>query len=323
MVDLPWNINIIDWLLQNRTDIFTNIFLFFTFLGDSLGYIIVVITIYWLYDKKVAIKVTFALILSLIFNQILKNIIQNPRPYVNENTYDENWAISENDIEETAHSFSTPSGHAQGSMTFWHYFHKLINSKLTRIFTPIIIFLIGFSRPYLGVHYFEDIILGWIIGYIIVILIGKYETTIASKWDNANVLYVRVLSIIAPILFILFLGFTSGFETKNSTIVTLAGVFSGLVISITLEQKLVNFNPALSSISPAKRILNYMIRLALGFTVLSIPLFGLDTLFSSLVDDNSILGFLFRWLRYSIVTFFGIIVVPLLFIKMGLSDQLK
>ncbi len=76
MVDLPWNINIIDWLLQNRTDILTNIFLFFTFLGDSLGYIIVVITIYWLYDKKVAIKVTFALILSLIFNQILKNIIQ-------------------------------------------------------------------------------------------------------------------------------------------------------------------------------------------------------------------------------------------------------
>jgi hypothetical protein len=208
-------------------------------------------------------------------------------------------------------------------MTFWHYFHKLINSKLTRIFTPIIIFLIGFSRPYLGVHYFEDIILGWIIGYIIVILIGKYETTIASKWDNANVLYVRVLSIIAPILFILFLGFTSGFETKNSTIVTLAGVFSGLVISITLEQKLVNFNPALSSISPTKRILNYMMRLALGFAVLSIPLFGLDTLFSSLVDDNSILGFLFRWLRYSIVTFFGIIVVPLLFIKFGLSDQSK
>ena len=119
------------------------------------------------------------------------------------------------------------------------------------------------------------------------------------------------------------LGFTSGFETKNSTIVTLAGVFSGLVISITLEQKLVNFNPALSSISPTKRILNYMLRLALGFAVLSIPLFGLDTLFSSLVDDNSILGFLFRWLRYSIVTFFGIIVVPLLFIKFGLSDQSK
>jgi len=208
-------------------------------------------------------------------------------------------------------------------MTFWHYFHKQINSKITRIFTPIIIFLIGFSRPYLGVHYLEDIILGWIIGYIIVIIIGKYEITIASKWKNVKVLYVRVLSIIAPILFILILGFTSGFETKNSTIVTLAGVFSGLVISITLEQKLVNFNPALSSISPVKRILNYIMRLALGFAVLSIPLFGLDTLFSSLVDDNSILGFLFRWLRYSIVTFFGIIVVPLLFIKMGLSDQSK
>ncbi len=68
-----------------------------------------------------------------------------------------------------------------------------------------------------------------------------------------------------------------------------------------------------------------MMRLALGFTVLSIPLFGLDTLFSSLVDDNSILGFLFRWLRYSIVTFFGIIVVPLLFIKNGAlrSNKIK
>ncbi len=323
MVDLPWNINIVDWLLQNRTDILTNIFLFFTFLGDSLGYIIVVITIYWLYDKKVAVKVTFALILSLIFNQILKNLIQNPRPYVNENTYDENWAISENDIEETAHSFSTPSGHAQGSMTFWHYLHKNINSKITRIITPIVIFLIGFSRPYLGVHYLEDIILGWLIGYIIVVIIGKYENVIATKWNSANVLYVRIFSVIAPILFILVLGFTSGFETKNSTIVTLSGVFSGLVISITLEQKLVNFNPALISISPAKRILNYIMRLALGFAILSVPLFGLDTIFSSLVDDNSIIGFLLRWLRYSIVTFFGIIVVPFIFIKTGLSKQSK
>ena len=62
-------------------------------------------------------------------------------------------------------------------------------------------------------------------------------------------------------------------------------------------------------------------RLALGFTVLSIPLFGLDTLFSSLVDDNSILGFLFRWLRYSIVTFFGIIVV--LFYLSNLGSQIN
>ena len=319
MVDLPWNTDIIDWLLQNRTDFFTNVFLFFTFLGDSLGYIIIVITIYWLYDKKIAVKVTFGLIFSLIFNQILKNVIQNPRPYVTDGTYNDKWALTENDIEETYHSYSTPSGHAQGSMTFWHYLHKNINSKITRIVTPIFIFLIGFSRPYLGVHFLEDIILGWLIGYVIVIVIVKYEHFLFNIFSRINIHYIQIFSIIIPILFILLIGFTSGFETKNSTLVTLSGVFSGLVVSITLEERLVNFNPSISSLPVFKRILNYTFRMTFGFGILSIPLFGLDTLFSLFVVENSIIGFILRWFRYFIVTFFGIIIVPLFFNKIGLA----
>ena len=106
-------------------------------------------------------RLTMVIIVTSALNQFLKVIIKNPRPYVTEGTYEDNWAISESDIDETSMEYSTPSGHAMGSASFWTFIHHKIRSPKTKILAIVMILLIGFSRPYLGVHYLEDILLGW------------------------------------------------------------------------------------------------------------------------------------------------------------------
>ncbi|MHA2033316.1 MAG: phosphatase PAP2 family protein, partial [Candidatus Kariarchaeaceae archaeon] len=176
MTDLPFNEGWIDWVRDNRTDSLTQMFKIFTFLGDEMGYILIVLGFYWLYNKNFAMRLTMITIVTSALNQFLKLLIKNERPYVSDNTYEENWAISESDWEETAGSYSTPSGHAMGSASFWTYIQYKISSRSTRIIAIIMILLIGLSRPYLGVHFFEDIVLGWILGLILVYFIIKYET---------------------------------------------------------------------------------------------------------------------------------------------------
>ena len=117
-------------------------------------------------DKK-CFYIIYTIILSTILNNILKLIIKRERPthyrYIIEKTY------------------SFPSGHAMASICFYGSIIVLIiNSKLDKkykylitIFLSILIFFIGISRIYLGVHHASDIIGGWLIGMILLIILNK------------------------------------------------------------------------------------------------------------------------------------------------------
>lgn len=91
---------------------------------------------------------------------ILKELIQRPRPQIGGFIYDS--------------EFSFPSGHAAMSLFFYALLIILgkINNlssaqrKVLNIFCVILIIVIGFSRMYLNVHYFSDILGGYAIGLI-------------------------------------------------------------------------------------------------------------------------------------------------------------
>lgn len=87
-------------------------------------------------------------------------------------------------IEETGFSF--PSGHSMASMAFYGYLIYLIfmnvkDRKLRNLLCAglgILVFLIGLSRIYLGVHYTSDVIAGmcFSMAYLIfMISIGLYK----------------------------------------------------------------------------------------------------------------------------------------------------
>lgn len=117
-------------------------------------------------NKKQGTLLGINLVIVTILNQVLKFILQRPRP--NE------FRI----INETGYSF--PSGHSMISMAFYGYLIYLIykytkNKYLKWILVSmlsLLILMIGVSRIYLGVHYTSDVCAGFIIsiGYLILFI---------------------------------------------------------------------------------------------------------------------------------------------------------
>ncbi len=129
--------------------------------GGVIGLIIIAIivsTILIVKKKKLmGILIWVNLACSGLLNQILKRIVQRPRP------------TEYRLIEENGYSF--PSGHSMVSAAFYGFFIYLIfkNVKNKYIkwgsisFLILLIILIGISRIYLGVHYTSDVMAGFVI----------------------------------------------------------------------------------------------------------------------------------------------------------------
>lgn len=115
-------------------------------------------------NKKIGLLIWINLGISTLLNQILKHIVQRPRPT--------EFRI----IDETGYSF--PSGHSMVSAAFYGFLiyliyknvkNKYLKSVLITILSLLIV-LIGTSRIYLGVHYTSDVLAGFLISisYLII-----------------------------------------------------------------------------------------------------------------------------------------------------------
>ena len=77
-------------------------------------------------------------------------------------------------------SYSFPSGHAFGTVIFYGLYAvidtKYLSSPWDALFialVAILIFFIGVSRVYKGIHYPSDVIAGWLVGAISLALINR------------------------------------------------------------------------------------------------------------------------------------------------------
>lgn len=129
---------------------------YLTFLGSGVVVIgICIITLIIFKNKKYSLFMSINLILISLFQVILKNIFTRNRP------------VDINLIEETGYSF--PSGHSLTAMAFYGFIIYLIyKSTLSKrsksifiVLFSTIIFIIGLSRIYLGVHFFSDVVGGF------------------------------------------------------------------------------------------------------------------------------------------------------------------
>ena len=126
------------------------------------------VLIYFRKSKRAGIFFVGIMLLSSALVTVLKEIFQKARPL-------------DSLITETSYSF--PSGHALISIVFFglvvFIFMKKKNNLLKISAAVLAILLIDFSRLYLRVHWFSDVIFGFFIGGIILILAiffyKKYE----------------------------------------------------------------------------------------------------------------------------------------------------
>ena len=161
-----WIYNLIICL---KCDFFTKFFKIITFFGSVkfiviLNVLAIVYGIFKNYNRYLRI-VLFSACSSFV-NSLLKGIVKRERPDISL------WLVSEN-------NFSFPSGHSMTSCVFYgvicYFIYKSkININIKRVIISLLgllVILIGTSRIYLGVHYFSDVIGGFLWGFV-VLLIG-------------------------------------------------------------------------------------------------------------------------------------------------------
>ena len=143
-----------------RNDFFDKYFLSITNMGGIFFIVLFVPALFFLFKD---IKIFYLTLGGVGFNTILKILIHRDRPNVNRM------------IEESGYSF--PSGHSLvSSLVYGYLIYKLniiIKNKFIKcVVIGIIICIIlsiGISRIYLGVHYFSDVLCGFLEGVIILL----------------------------------------------------------------------------------------------------------------------------------------------------------
>jgi len=191
-MNIFFSLNFIDqkisWAIVNlRSDFWDHFFYFITIFGTwYMITLLFVLSAYllWLNKRKELIFPFFVTVLgSGITNLIIKYLIDRPRPSAGIALYTE-----------TGYSF--PSAHAALIIALFGFFiyifwrsdfisvvgKNLIIKTISTILFAIIIILIGFSRLYLGVHYLSDILSGYLVGLVwVVIGIYIYRKSFTSK----------------------------------------------------------------------------------------------------------------------------------------------
>lgn len=141
-----------------RNPLLTPFFTAVTWLGNH-GMVWIVITAVLLSLKKTR-KVGCMMLLSLLYvlvvnNMLLKNLVSRIRPY---EVFEELVPL----IAKPSDA-SFPSGHAACAFASAGILYRNLPKRFA-IPAVILAFLIAFSRLYLGVHYFSDVLCGMLIG---------------------------------------------------------------------------------------------------------------------------------------------------------------
>jgi membrane-associated phospholipid phosphatase len=166
-----------------------------SFLGNLDFYIFAIAILYWMVQRRIAIRIATLLIASVSLNEALKVWFQVERP------------IGQPGIRslytESAPGYSFPSGHSQAAATFWGYLAVQYKRIWFISLAVLIILMISFSRLYLGVHWPLDVIGGLLLGAGVIGLAGKVETYMFEKrlTSFAKIFFATLLSLFVILVY--------------------------------------------------------------------------------------------------------------------------
>jgi len=233
-------IEIIKFIQSIKSPFLDVFFQIVTMTGEEYFYTMAAAIIFWCVNKKFGYKLGFAILTSTIVNTVLKNIVNATRP------------IGVTGIRslrlQTATGQSFPSGHTQGSATFWVSWIVQVRKKWIFIVGILAIFLVGYSRMYLGVHYPIDVIGGIVVG-IIWVFISNYIFDYAEKTGKKSILLIMVIPMLIGMIFF-----------KEKTYYTISGIVLGFYIGYIIESKYIRYDVRNTR-------LNQIFKLVIGLTI--------------------------------------------------------
>lgn len=159
-----FDLSIYNFIISFKNDFLTSFLKIVTLFGGEYVILLITFSFFFLKNKKFFLSLFVDMILIVFFNYFLKLVFLRERP------------VDLMIINETGYSF--PSGHSMIAVSFygfiifliWRMNIKKIYKFLFSLFTGFLIFLIGISRIYLGVHFPSDVIGGYSISLCFLIV---------------------------------------------------------------------------------------------------------------------------------------------------------
>jgi membrane-associated phospholipid phosphatase len=299
---------------------------FFSFLGTQDFFFLVLPFLYWSIDSRLGLRVAFILIASVAVNYYFKLWFAGPRPY---------WVSGEVKALSSETSFGIPSGHAQNAVGVW----GALAAQKNRVWTwaaTLLIFLIGFSRIYLGVHFLHDVVVGWLFGGILLWAFMRYWEAVAVWLKSKSAAQQAWLAFIVSLVMIA-LGhfsvnrldgyiFPAAYEANAlrssdglpapvslEDIFTAAGTFFGMAAGAVWIASKGGYQ---ADGPEGKRALRFIVGL-IGVLILWR---GLGLVFP---QGEDFVAYFLRYLRYVLVGFWIIAGAPWLFFRIKLADAPK
>lgn len=271
-------IEIIVFIQSISNPFFDGFFQLVTMIGEDMFFILVVALVYWCINKDFGYKLCFAYLTSGVVNTVVKEIMKVPR------------LIGHPKIRslrvETASGYSFPSGHTQQTVAFWMSLILEIRKRWLLVLGWVVIFMVGLSRLYLGVHTLLDVI-----GAILIGLAWIYISNGIFEWSRRAgkpvLLAVFVIPMLAGMYFI-----------QTATYYKVAGTIIGFWLGYMIEFKYIRFNVKGS-------IVRQTIKMIIGMAgLLVIKIFVKALLPEALFSD---------FLRYGLMGLWMTVIAPLLF----------
>ena len=291
----------------------------FTFLGRVEFYLAFIPFIYWSIDRRIGFRALLMLIYTDFLSSSFKLLLHEPRPY---------WLGGVKELGTEA-SYGIPSSHASDSLAVGGYLITQTRWNWLKWLIGIVVFFIAFSRLYLAVHFPQDVLFGWLIGFLMLWALARWQAPLRAWLDGMSLAAQIGLGFLCSLLMAA-TGFAiralvagtpdpvewSSYSTQARNIyqfITLAGAVFGTYAGYALMRKYARFS---ASGTRTKRVARYLV----GIVGLLALYFGLDIAFSALAVDDSMLGYLLRYVRYGTATFWATFLAPWVFLKTKLAD---
>ena len=291
----PWEVSLMEWLQGHIGSTGISIISFFSMFGEEILLVLFLGFIYWCYDKKLGRTMGLTAIMGLTWNAMAKNIALRRRPYFDhENIKILRVVEPEADIYNiSAQGYSFPSGHSTNAVTAFGSLAVNLRKRWTIVAAVAIPLLTGISRFVVGAHYPTDVLGGWLLGVIIVLIVPLLQ----KRVKNTLVRYSILLITVVP-------GF---FYCKTTDYYTGVGLLIGFIGGTLLEDRCVHFENTRKPVWMVLRVIGGLaVYLALN-TALKLP-FSKDFL-----SGNSPAALLVRCARYAVVSFVIFGVYPMVF----------
>ncbi len=301
---------------------------FFTFLSNEEFYLLVMPVVLWVFDYRLGFRMGVMLLLTSGLNPLLKMTFRQPRPY---------WVRPEAGVVSSpASGYGIPSGHAQFSISVYGFFAVIFKKRWITALVVFVVFMIGLSRVYLGEHFYIDVLAGWLIGAVVLYLFVKLEPRVrawfAAKNFGAKTLWVLAFSVGTILLGAVVINTPADYQVPQewvnnaltafpeepiaplnlSDVITSAATLFGLAAGYFWVAEKGGFN------ANSGYWWQRLVRFLLGLVGVVILWMGLGAVFP---DQEELVSWSLRYLRYALTGAWITGGVPLLSIRFGLAKS--